>query len=106
MLKKILLLALLPAIAFAEEFSVEQAIEKQGITIIKTLMPPGGMKVISGKYQDMGVTIYLTPDAKYASAGYNEKGANREHTYRKRNLRTSRTRNVATDGTIPLAPRR
>lgn len=37
MLKKILLLALLPAIAFAEELPAPvKAIEKQGITIIKT----------------------------------------------------------------------
>lgn len=62
MLKKILLLALLPAIAFAEELpSPVKAIEKQGITIIKTFDAPGGMKGYLGKYQDMGVTIYLTP---------------------------------------------
>ncbi|CAM7320833.1 hypothetical protein ESCOMMO223M2_12005 [Escherichia coli] len=111
MLKKILLLALLPAIAFAEELPAPvKAIEKQGITIIKTFDAPGGMKGYLGKYQDMGVTIYLTPDGKHAISGYmyNEKGENlsNKHTYRKRNLRTSRTRNVATDGTIPLAPRR
>lgn len=40
MLKKILLLALLPAIAFAEELPAPvKAIEKQGITIIKRSMP-------------------------------------------------------------------
>lgn len=45
MLKKILLLALLPAIAFAEELPAPvKAIEKQGITIIKTFDAPGGMK--------------------------------------------------------------
>lgn len=61
MLKKILLLALLPAIAFAEELpDPVKAIEKQGITIIKTFDAPGGMKGYLGKYQDMGVTIYLT----------------------------------------------
>lgn len=61
MLKKILLLALLPAIAFAEELPAPvKAIEKQGITIIKTFDAPGGMKGYLGKYQDMGVTIYLT----------------------------------------------
>ncbi|ENS2201544.1 thiol:disulfide interchange protein DsbG, partial [Shigella sonnei] len=54
MLKKILLLALLPAIAFAEELpSPVKAIEKQGITIIKTFDAPGGMKGYLGKYQDM-----------------------------------------------------
>ncbi|BBU85752.1 hypothetical protein EIMP300_71520 [Escherichia coli] len=67
MLKKILLLALLPAIAFAEELPAPvKAIEKQGITIIKTFDAPGGMKGYLGKYQDMGVTIYLTPDGKHA----------------------------------------
>ena len=77
MLKKILLLALLPAIAFAEELPAPvKAIEKQGITIIKTFDAPGGMKGYLGKYQDMGVTIYLTPDGKHAISGYmyNEKG--------------------------------
>ena len=55
MLKKILLLALLPAIAFAEELPAPvKAIEKQGITIIKTFDAPGGMKGYLGKYQDMG----------------------------------------------------
>ncbi|RIG55703.1 hypothetical protein UL70_14325, partial [Shigella sonnei] len=51
MLKKILLLALLPAIAFAEELpSPVKAIEKQGITIIKTFDAPGGMKGYLGKW--------------------------------------------------------
>ena len=50
MLKKILLLALLPAIAFAEELPAPvKAIEKQGITIIKTFDAPGGMKGYLGK---------------------------------------------------------
>ena len=69
MLKKILLLALLPAIAFAEELPAPvKAIEKQGITIIKTFDAPGGMKGYLGKYQDMGVTIYLTPDGPTGSS--------------------------------------
>ncbi len=36
------------------------------------------MKGYLGKYQDMGVTIYLTPDGKHAISGYmyNEKGEN------------------------------
>jgi len=83
MLKKILLLALLPAIAFAEELPAPvKAIEKQGITIIKTFDAPGGMKGYLGKYQDMGVTIYLTPDGKHAISGYmyNEKGENLSNT--------------------------
>lgn len=55
-----------------------QAIEKQGVTIIKTIPAPGGMKGYLGKYQDMGVTIYLLPDGKHAISGYmyDEKGAN------------------------------
>ena len=83
MLKKILLLALLPAIAFAEELPAPvKAIEKQGITIIKTFDAPGGMKGYLGKYQDMGVTIYLTPDGKHAISGYmyNQKGENLSNT--------------------------
>ncbi|WP_428998244.1 disulfide isomerase DsbC N-terminal domain-containing protein, partial [Pseudomonas aeruginosa] len=59
-----------------------KAIEKQGITIIKTFDAPGGMKGYLGKYQDMGVTIYLTPDGKHAISGYmyNEKGENLSNT--------------------------
>lgn len=55
---------------------------KQGITIIKTFDAPGGMKGYLGKYQDMGVTIYLTPDGKHAISGYmyNEKGENLSNT--------------------------
>jgi thiol:disulfide interchange protein DsbG len=55
-----------------------KAIEKQGITIIKPFDAPGGMKGYLGKYQDMGVTIYVTPDGKHAISGYlyDEKGTN------------------------------
>ncbi len=110
MLKKILLLALLPAIAFAEELPAPvKAIEKQGITIIKTFDAPGGMKGYLGKYQDMGVTIYLTPDGKHAISGYmyNEKGENLSNTLIEKEIYAPAGReNVATDGTIPLAPRR
>ena len=68
---------------FAEELPAPvKAIEKQGITIIKTFDAPGGMKGYLGKYQDMGVTIYLTPDGKHAISGYmyNEKGENLSNT--------------------------
>lgn len=62
---------LLPAIALADELPPPvKAIEKQGITIIKQFDAPGGMKGYLGKYQDMGVTIYLTPDGKQAISGY------------------------------------
>lgn len=79
MLKRTLLLTLIPAIAWAEDWPAPvKAIEKQGITIIKSFDAPGGMKGYLGKYQDMGVTIYLTPDGKHAISGYlyDEKGNN------------------------------
>jgi len=70
-LKRSLLLTLLPFFAHAEELPAPvKAIEKQGITIIKSFDAPGGMKGWLGKYQDMGVTIYLTPDGKHAISGY------------------------------------
>lgn len=47
-----------------------QAIEKQGVTIVKEFPAPGGMKGYLGKYQDMGVTIYLLPDGQHAISGY------------------------------------
>lgn len=79
MFKRLLLLALLPAAVHAEELPAPvKAIEKQGITILKSFDAPGGMKGYLGKYQDMGVTIYVTPDGKQAISGYmyNEKGEN------------------------------
>ncbi|HEB0853402.1 thiol:disulfide interchange protein DsbG [Citrobacter werkmanii] len=79
MLKRTLLLALLPAVVHAEDLpDAVKAIEKQGITILKPFDAPGGMKGYLGKYQDMGVTIYVTPDGKHAISGYmyNEKGEN------------------------------
>ncbi|TGB63913.1 thiol:disulfide interchange protein DsbG [Escherichia sp. E4736] len=79
MLKKIIFFTLLPGIVYAEELPAPvKAIEKQGITIIKSFDAPGGLKGYLGKYQDMGVTIYLTPDGKHAISGYiyNEKGEN------------------------------
>lgn len=79
MLKRTLLLSLFPLFVWAEDLPAPvKAIEKQGITIIKSFDAPGGMKGYLGKYQDMGVTIYLTPDGKQAISGYmyNEKGEN------------------------------
>jgi thiol:disulfide interchange protein DsbG len=79
MRKLTLLLTLLPMLASADELPAPvKAIEKQGITIIKSFDAPGGMKGYLGKYQDMGVTIYLTPDGKHAISGYmyDEKGVN------------------------------
>ncbi|MDU1025790.1 MAG: thiol:disulfide interchange protein DsbG, partial [Leclercia adecarboxylata] len=71
MLRPALLLALFPFVVHAEELPAPvKAVEKQGITIIKSFEAPGGMKGWLGKYQDMGVTIYLTPDGKHAISGY------------------------------------
>lgn len=79
MLKRTLLLSLIPALVQAEELPAPvKAIEKQGITIIKPFEAPGGVKGWLGKYQDMGATIYLTPDGKHAISGYmyDDKGTN------------------------------
>lgn len=68
MFKRTLLLTLLPAVVHAEELPAPvKAIEKQGITILKPFDAPGGMKGYLGKYQDMGVTIYVTPDVNMPS---------------------------------------
>lgn len=79
MLKNLILLSLIPLCSFAGDLPAPvKAIEKQGITIIKPFEAPGGMKGWLGKYQDMGVAIYLTPDGKHAISGYmyDEKGTN------------------------------
>lgn len=79
MLKRLLMLTLLPLTLHAEDLPAPvKAIEKQGITIIKSFDAPGGMKGYLGKYQEMGVTIYVTPDGKHAISGYmyNEAGTN------------------------------
>ncbi|MFK3705120.1 thiol:disulfide interchange protein DsbG [Klebsiella sp. NPDC088457] len=71
MLKRLFLLCFLPLCSYAEELPAPvKAIEKQGITIIKPFTAPGGVKGWLGKYQDMGVAIYLTPDGKHAISGY------------------------------------
>ena len=79
MLKRLFFLSLLPFYCSADELPAPvKAIEKQGITIIKPFEAPGGMKGWLGKYQDMGVAIYLTPDGKHAISGYmyDESGTN------------------------------
>lgn len=79
MLKHLLMLTLLPLTLHAEDLPAPvKAIEKQGITIIKSFDAPGGMKGYLGKYQEMGVTIYVTPDGKHAISGYmyDEAGTN------------------------------
>jgi len=79
MLKRLLMFTLLPLTLHAEDLPAPvKAIEKQGITIIKSFDAPGGMKGYLGKYQEMGVTIYVTPDGKHAISGYmyDEAGTN------------------------------
>lgn len=79
MRKLVPLLALAPLIASAQDLPAPvKALEKQGITILKPFDAPDGMKGWLGKYQDMGVTIYLTPDGKHAISGYmyDEQGTN------------------------------
>lgn len=79
MLKRLILLSFIPFFGYAEDLPAPvKAIEQQGITIIKPFEAPGGMKGWLGKYQDMGVAIYLTPDGKHAISGYmyDEKGNN------------------------------
>lgn len=70
----------LPFATFASEelpAPVKQ-IEKQGIEIIKPFDAPGGLKGWLGRYQGMGVAIYLSPDGKHAISGYmyDENGTN------------------------------
>ncbi|MTH44861.1 thiol:disulfide interchange protein DsbG [Intestinirhabdus alba] len=71
MFKGLFVLAMCPLFALAEDLPAPiKAMEKQGITIIKSFDAPGGMKGYLGKYQDMGVTLYLTPDGRQAISGY------------------------------------
>lgn len=70
----------LPVAALAAEALPEpvKQIEKQGIEIIRSFDAPGGLKGWLGRYQGMGVAIYLTPDGKQAISGYmyDENGTN------------------------------
>lgn len=79
MLKCLLLFSFLLLCSYVEEFFVlVKVIEKQGIIIIKFFEVLGGMKGWLGKYQDMGVVIYLMLDGKYVIFGYmyDENGSN------------------------------
>ncbi len=78
MLKRLLLLSLLPLCSHAEELPAPvKAIEKQGITIIKPLRRRGNER-LAGQIPGHGVAIYLTPDGKHAISGYmyDENGSN------------------------------
>ncbi|MGY6028147.1 thiol:disulfide interchange protein DsbG [Phytobacter sp. AG2a] len=78
--KYLALFAALPVLAWASEPlpPAVQQIEKQGIKIIKEVKTDGGLRTWLGQYQDMGVTVWLTPDGKHAISGYlyDEKGSN------------------------------
>lgn len=66
------LLTALPLMAGASETlpPAVQHIEKQGITIIKEIKTPGGLRSWLGEYQGTGVNIWLTPDGQHAISGY------------------------------------
>ncbi|VUT13966.1 Thiol:disulfide interchange protein DsbG [Klebsiella huaxiensis] len=93
MMKYIMLMAvwMIPGLAFSE-VSVPQIVknfgEQQGITIIKMIDSPGGVKGWIGKYQDMGVNLFLTPDGKHVISGYlyDEKGKNLSEEYFKKEI--------------------
>ena len=81
--KKVLLLSALmvSGLVRAEESLpdvVKHFSEQQDIKIIKKIDAPGGAPAWLGKYQDMGVTLFLTPDGKHVVSGYlyDEKGTN------------------------------
>ena len=81
--KKVLLLSALmvSGLVRAEESLpdvVKHFSEQQDIKIIKKIDAPGGAPAWLGQYQDMGVTLFLTPDGKHVVSGYlyDEKGTN------------------------------
>ncbi|TCD25330.1 thiol:disulfide interchange protein DsbG [Lelliottia amnigena] len=57
--------------------------EQQDIKNIKEIDAPGGIKSWIGQYQDMGVTLFLTPDGKHVISGYlyDDKGKNISEDY-------------------------
>jgi len=57
--------------------------EQQEIKNIKEIDAPGGVRSWIGQYQDMGVTLFLTPDGKHVISGYlyDEKGKNLSEEY-------------------------
>jgi len=82
-MKKLLLLSLLAIAGRAiSAEAVPEVIknfgEQQGIKIVKKIDAPGGAPAWLGQYQDMGVTLFLTPDGKHVISGYlyDDKGKN------------------------------
>lgn len=77
---------LLPALGFASgdiPAVVKHFGELQEIKNIKKIDAPGGVKSWIGQYQDMGVTLFLTPDGKHVISGYlyDDKGKNISEEY-------------------------
>lgn len=101
-MKYILLLAawIMPGLASAGE-ALPQIVknfgEQQGIAMIKEIDSPGGVKGWIGQYQDMGVTLFLTPDGKHVISGYlyDEKGKNLSEAYFQEAIYTLQAQNVA-----------
>ncbi|RSK70935.1 thiol:disulfide interchange protein DsbG [Enterobacter huaxiensis] len=86
--KKMLLVSALMASGLARaEVAVPDVVknfsEQQDIKIIKKIEAPGGAPAWLGQYQDMGVTLFLTPDGKHVVSGYlyDEKGKNLSEEY-------------------------
>ncbi|ABP60707.1 thiol:disulfide interchange protein DsbG [Enterobacter sp. 638] len=76
----------LPALSFAAgdiPAVVKHFGEQQDIKNIKEIDAPGGVKSWIGQYQDMGVTLFLTPDGKHVISGYlyDDKGKNISEEY-------------------------
>ncbi|BBS37433.1 thiol:disulfide interchange protein DsbG [Enterobacter cloacae complex sp. 2024EL-00215] len=87
-MKKLLLISLLVTSGLAQAAEaipdvVKTFSEQQNIKIIKKIDAPGGAPAWLGQYQDMGVTLFLTPDGKHVISGYlyDEKGKNLSDAY-------------------------
>ncbi|WP_343666006.1 thiol:disulfide interchange protein DsbG [Enterobacter sp.] len=87
-MKKLLLLSALATSGLVQAAEaipdvVKHFSEQQNIKIIKKLDAPGGAPAWLGQYQDMGVTLFLTPDGKHVISGYlyDEKGKNLSEGY-------------------------
>ena len=87
-MKKLLLLSVLATSGLAQAAEaipdvVKLFSEQQNIKIIKKIDAPGGAPAWLGQYQDMGVTLFLTPDGKHVISGYlyDEKGKNLSEGY-------------------------
>lgn len=87
-MKRLPLLSLLAASGLAHAAEaipdvVKQFSDRQEIKIIKKIDAPGGAPAWLGQYQDMGVTLFLTPDGRHVISGYlyDDKGKNLSEGY-------------------------